>query len=77
MIKRWSPTEIKNQIDEISFAESDPYMDGFIKWTCKRELYMIYWYLEKKLDKCSTYAGEEKFIEDHELDKMWDILKDD
>lgn len=77
MIKKWNKQDIKEQIDEIAFAESDPRMDGYVTWACKRELYMLYWYVEKKLNACSTYVDEDKFIEEHQLDEMWDILKDD
>ena len=52
-------------------------MDGFVTWTCKKDLYEILWYVEKTLKECSTYADEDKFIEEHETDEMWSILKGD
>lgn len=76
MIKTWNTQDIKDQIDALAFAESDPRMDGFTTWTCKKELYMLYWYVEKKLDACSTYTDEDTFVEEHQLDEMWEILKD-
>lgn len=60
MIKDWSLKEIKAQVDKIAWAESDPRMDGFVTWTCKRDLYELYWYIEDKLDKCSTYSTPEE-----------------
>lgn len=61
----------------IAHHENDPYMDGFVTWGCKRDLYEILWYVEDKLDKCSTYAGEEDFIKERNIDKMWKVLKDE
>lgn len=61
----------------IAYHEDDPYMDGFVTWGCKRDLYEILWYVEDKLDKCSTYAGEEDFIKERNIDKMWKVLKDE
>ena len=62
MIKDWSQNTIKMEIEKIAFAESDPRMDGFITWGCKKELYEIKSYIEEKLAKCSTYAGEEEYL---------------
>ena len=42
---------------------------------CIRDRYEILWYVEKKLDECSTYEPEKAFIEEHNTDKMWSILK--
>jgi|TARA_R110002167_G_scaffold235778_3_gene441018 hypothetical protein len=75
MTKDWSIETVKNEVDKIKFAEGDAYMDGFVTWTCKKELYEILWYVEKKLDECSTYEPEKAFIEEHNTDKMWSILK--
>ena len=41
MIVDWSVASIKDEIDRIKFAESDPRMDGFVTWTCKKDLYEI------------------------------------
>lgn len=75
MIIDWSKKTIKEEIDKIKFAEGDRYMDGFVTFACKKDLYEVLWYVEKKLNECGTYAGEDKFIEDHETDEMWAILK--
>tara|TARA_B110000858_G_C17792097_1_gene470446 strand:- start:671 stop:910 length:240 start_codon:yes stop_codon:yes gene_type:complete len=77
MIVDWSVSSIKEEIDRIKYAENDPRMDGFVTWTCKKDLYEILWYVEKTLKECSTYADEDKFIEEHETDEMWSILKGD
>lgn len=75
MIQHWSIKEIKSQIDQISFAESDPRMDGFVTWGCKKDLYKILWYVEDKLSKCSTYAGEKEFLEEQRSNKIIDKLR--
>ena len=75
MIINWSLETVKDEVDKINFAESDRHMDGFTTWGCKKDLYEILWYVEKALDKCNTYSNEEDFIEEHEKELMWDILK--
>ena len=70
-----SKEKVKKEVDKITFAEGDPRMDGFTTWGCKQDLYEILWYVEKTLKECSTYADEDKFIEEHETDEMWSILK--
>jgi hypothetical protein len=68
---------IKEQIDLLAYHESDPYMDGFVTWGCKKELYEILWYVQDKLSKCGTYEGEEEFVKNRNIDVMWNILKDE
>jgi hypothetical protein len=75
MIIDWSLEKVKEEVDKINFAESDTRMDGFTTWGCKKDLYEILWYVEEALDKCGTYSNEEDFIEEHEKELMWDILK--
>ena len=77
MIKDWSLKDIKNEISKISWAESDPRMDGFVTWGCKQELYEILWYVEEKLRKCSNYAGEDDFLKEHDKEMTWRILNED
>lgn len=75
MITNWSVDEIKQQIRNISFAESDPYMDGYSTWKCKKDLYELLWYVEQQLQTCSTYVDEEKFVKEYQIDQMMSILK--
>jgi len=77
MIKDWSLKDIKTEISKISWAESDPCQDGFVTWGCKQELYEILWYVEEKLRKCSTYAGEDDFLKEHDKKMTWRILNED
>ena len=77
MIIDWSLKTIKEEVDKIRFAEGDKYMDGFTTWGCKKDLYEILWYVEKALDECDTYSNEDDFLEEHEKELMWSILKGD
>jgi hypothetical protein len=76
MIKDWSVTDITNHISKIAWAESDKHMDGFVTWGCKQDLYQILWFVENKLRNCSTYAGEEEFVEQHNKKETWRILSE-
>ena len=75
MIVDWSLSDLKQGVNKISFAESDPRMDGFVTWGCKKDLYELLWHIEDALDKCSTYATEDDYIKEHEKELMWSILK--
>lgn len=71
MIKKWNTREICNEISKITFAATDPRMDGFVTWDCKRELYEILWFVQQELDKCSTYSDlEEEYLKKHDQEMM-------
>jgi hypothetical protein len=62
MIIDWSKSDIKQEISRITWAATDPRMDGFVTWGCKQDLYELLWFVQEQLNKCSTYAGEEEFV---------------
>lgn len=62
MIKDWSLENIKHEVDKIAYAESDPRMDGFVTWGCKKDLYELKFYIEDKIAKCSHYSTEESYL---------------
>ena len=74
MIQDWNKADICNTIRKITFAANDNYMDGFVTWGCKKDLYEILWFVEDEIAKCSTYAGEEEFIKKREQHKILTIL---
>ena len=74
MIVDWSLSDLKEGVDKIGYAESDPRMDGFVTWGCKQDLYQLLWHVEDTLDKCSTYAGEDAFVRDREKQKTFELL---
>ena len=74
MIKDWSLPQVKENVDKISWGESDKHMDGFVTWGCKQDLYQILWYVEDALDKCSTYEGEQEYTKRRDQQKILQAL---
>lgn len=74
MIIDWDLKKVKKQVDKIVFAATDPKMDGFNTWGCKKDLYEILWYVEDSLDKCSSYADEDEFVKRREQKKLLKAL---
>ena len=74
MTKNRSIRDIKNDIRKITQSATDPRMDGFNTWGHKQDLYEILWFVEDQLKRCSTYAGEEEFLEKREKEKTWKAL---
>lgn len=71
MIKNWNSQDICNDIRKITFAATDPRMDGFVTWDCKRELYEILFFVQQELDKCGTYATiEDEYLKKHDQEMM-------
>ena len=76
MIKDWDINKIYGEISKIAYAENDSRSTGFITWGCKQDLYQLKWFIEQKLSKCSTYAGEEEYLKEHEKKETWRILNE-
>ena len=76
MIIDWSVRKVKNEIDKIVEAANDPKMDGFNTWGAKQDLYKILWYAEDQLDKCSTYADEDKFTKKRTQKRSIKMIKE-
>ena len=74
MIRDWNKSDICNNIRKITYAANDARMDGFVTWGCKQDLYQILWYCEDALEKCSTYADEDKFVKRRDQEKMLKTL---
>lgn len=70
MIKDWSISDIKAQVNKIAWAESDPRMDGYVTWRCKEDLYSLYWYIEDKLSDCSDYGKIEEDLVERRREKQ-------
>ena len=75
MIKKWNVKNICSDISQITFAATDPRMDGFNTWGCKRDLYEILFYVQQELDKCSTYSDiEQEYLKKHDQEMMLKAL---
>ena len=75
MKRDWNKSDICNEISKITFAATDPRMDGFNTWGCKRELYDILFYVQEELDKCGTYSEvEEEYLKKHNQKMMLKAL---
>lgn len=70
MLIEWDIYAIRSDIDKIARAESDWRFDGFNCWARKKELYELYWYIEDKLENCSTYTPEEALLEERREQKI-------
>ena len=79
MIKDWNADEIISSLQRIYFATTDPKMDGFTTWRCKQDLYRVQFALEDMLNKCPTYAPEQEWLAQQQLERdqtqMWSTLR--
>ena len=75
MIKDWNRQKIEQEIWKIKFAATDPKMDGFTTWGCKQDLIRLKYYIENALEDCSTYVGEQEFIDQLEAERTFKVLK--
>lgn len=75
MIKNWNREKIEQDIWKIKWAATDPRMDGFVTWGCKQDLILLKYYIEDMLAECSTYVGEQEFIDKLEAEKTFKALK--
>ena len=75
MIKDWNRQQIEQEIWKIKFAATDPRMDGFVTWGCKQDLIRLKYLIEDALEDCSTYVGEQEFIDQLEAERTFRALK--
>ena len=75
MVIDWNIKKVKEQIDKIVFAATDPKMDGYTTWGAKKDLYKILWYAEDKLKECSTYHDEDKFVKKRKQKKLVELIQ--
>ena len=75
MIKDWNRQKIEQEIWKIKFAATDPRMDGFTTWGCKQDLIRLKYYIEDALEDCSTYVGEQEFVDQLEAERTFRVLK--
>jgi len=75
MIKDWNREKIEQDLWKIKFAATDPRMDGFTTFGCKKDLIMLKYYIEDLLEECDSYSIEQKFIDELEASRTFKLLK--
>ena len=78
MIINWDVDKIVAELEKCYWATTDPKMDGFTTWRCKQDLYRVQFALEDMLNKCPTYAPEQEWLAEQQLERdqkqMWSAL---
>jgi hypothetical protein len=69
MITNWNVDSIISELEKCYYATTDPRMDGFSTWRCKQDLYRVQFALEGMLNKCPTYAPEEQWLTEQQLER--------
>jgi hypothetical protein len=77
LILQYSVEKVIQQINAASYQANDPYMDGFVTFGIKQDLYRIKWAAEEALKRCPVYVGEEEWLKEQEKKKIIRILKDE
>ena len=78
MIIDWNVDRIISELEKCYYATTDPKMDGFTTWRCKQDLYRVQFALEDMLNKCPTYAPEQEWLAQQQLERdqkqVWSTL---
>ena len=79
MIIDWNVNHIISELEKCYWATTDLKMDGFTTWRCKQDLYRVQFALEDMLKKCPTYAPEQEWLAEQQLERdqtqMWSALR--
>lgn len=57
-----------NHIYKLKYMMNDPMETGFITWTYKQQLLEAKWLLDEVLKDAPTYAGEDEWIQERQVD---------
>jgi hypothetical protein len=57
--------DVENYLRNEYFHESDPNMDGWTTFARKQNIYRVKFLAEELLEKCSTYNGEEEWLQEY------------
>lgn len=76
LILKYSVENITQQVNAAAWQANDPYMDGFVGWGIKQDLYRIKWCVEDALRRCPEYTPEAEWLKEQEKLKVMRILKD-
>lgn len=77
-VKRWSTPDIKSQLASCASQLNNPRNDGFVAWDCKKDLLELKYYIDLLLLRAPTFGDVEKsFLEEQEMNKTFEILKNE
>lgn len=76
-IEKLGNKKINEQLYQWYHVMTDPRIDGFNGWGCKKKLYQVKFELERLLNnpKCPTYSGEKEWLEEQRFDKAVEKIK--
>ena len=75
MIIDWNVNKVIADCQKMYMATNDPYVTDYVNWPCKQDLYRVKFAVDEMLKNTSGFAGEEKWVEEQEKEKMWKALK--
>lgn len=75
MATHFDDTKIFTELSKASIELTSPYNDGFTTWGIKQRLYKIQWYLENIMERSSTYAGEDEWLQEQNVLKAVEKLR--
>lgn len=68
-IQRWDVDKIIRDIGLCHAQAASSYNDGFTSWPCKQDLYRVKFALEEMLKNTPTFAGEQEWLEQQQLER--------
>ena len=77
MIINWNVNQVIGECQKMYHGANDPYVTGYVNWSCKQDLYRVKFAVDEMLAKTSTFSGEEEWLEELEKEKVVRILKDE
>lgn len=67
---------VNHQIYMTGVEVCSTYNDGFTAFYMKQDLYKLKWLIDSILKDAPKFSGEDEFIEEHEKEVMWRVLKE-
>jgi hypothetical protein len=55
-------------IESVGWKVTDPRIDGYSQFEHKKKLYAVLWKVQDQLHKCSTFYGEDQWLQNHAED---------
>ncbi len=74
MATHFDHNRIHTELSKASIELTSPYNDGFVTWEIKKRLYKIQWYLEDIMERSSSYAGEDEWLQEQSVHKAVEKL---